>query len=146
MIAVVQRVNEARVRVDGRIVGEIGRGLLVLAAIERGDTPDGLRGVAKRLVHLRVFPAELKSFEIDLKAEGGGLLLISNFTVAADTSASRRPSLSGAAPPAEAKILFDQLVEFVREEGIAVATGEFGADMLVESINDGPTTFIVRSK
>jgi D-tyrosyl-tRNA(Tyr) deacylase len=146
MIAVVQRVSEARVVVDDHTVGEIGPGLLVLAAVEKDDTATVVEWTANKLVALRVFPQADKSFDLDVKQIGGGILLVSNFTVAAETRRGRRPSLEPAASPDKGRELFDQLVEAVKRLGVPVATGQFGADMKVSLTNDGPVTFLVRSR
>lgn len=148
MIAVVQRVLEGRVVVDGRTVGEIGHGLLVLAAVERDDQPAEIEWTAAKLAGLRIFRSEdgTKHFDRDVKQVGGGLLLVSNFTVAAETRKGRRPSLEGAASPERGREMFELFFEAVRREsGVRVETGEFGADMKVSLVNDGPVTFIVRS-
>jgi D-tyrosyl-tRNA(Tyr) deacylase len=146
MIAVVQRVSEATVAVEGRIVGEISRGLLVLVAIERDDTATDVEWMANKLVGLRIFRSGEKHFELDVKQAGGAILLVSNFTVAAETRKGRRPSLEAAASPQKGKELFEKLVEAVKAVGVMVATGEFGADMQVSLINNGPVTFLVRSR
>ena len=146
MIAVVQRVTEARVVVEGRTVGEIGAGLLVLAAVERGDTAADVEWTASKLAGLRIFRNGEKHFDLDVKQVGGAMLLVSNFTVAGETKKGRRPSLEGAASPEEGRVMFDAFVEAVRRLGVPVATGEFGADMKVSLTNDGPVTFLVRSR
>ena len=146
MIAVVQRVSEARVVVEGQTVGEIGPGLLVLAAVEKDDTLADVEWTANKLVGLRIFPHADKSFDLDVKQTGGGILLVSNFTVAAETRRGRRPSLEPAASPDKGRDLFDQLVEAMNRSGVPVATGRFGADMKVSLTNDGPITFLVRSR
>ena len=146
MIAVVQRVTEARVVVEGRTVGEIGAGLLVLAAVERGDTAADVEWTASKLAGLRIFRNGEKHFDLDVKQVGGAMLLVSNFTVAGETKKGRRPSLEGAASPEEGRVMFDAFVEAVKKLGVPVATGEFGADMKVSLTNDGPVTFLVRSR
>ena len=146
MKCVVQRVQSASVTVDGRVVGEIGEGMLVLAAVERGDAARDINWTAARLVGLRIFRNGPKHFDLDLKQSGGAMLLVSNFTVAAATRYGRRPSLDGAAAPEEGRRMFDELVRAVRASGIAVCTGEFGADMQVRLVNDGPATFLVQSR
>jgi len=146
MIAVVQRVTEARVVVEGRIVGEIGPGLMVLAAVEAEDATGDVEWTAAKLAGLRVFRNGEKHFDLDVKQVGGGILLVSNFTVAGETRKGRRPSLDNAASPERGRALFDQLVEALRRQGVSVATGEFGADMRVSLVNDGPVTFLVRSR
>ncbi len=146
MKAVVQRVTEARVVVDGRVVGEIGAGIVVLTAVEREDAAADMEWTANKLVGLRIFPNADKQYDLDVKQIGGGVLLVSNFTVAADTRNGRRPSLIAAASPEVGRVLFDQLVEAVRKTGVTVATGEFGADMKVSLVNDGPVTLRVESR
>jgi len=142
----VQRVTEARVVVEGRIVGEIGPGLMVLAAVEAEDATGDVEWTAAKLAGLRVFRNGEKHFDLDVKQVGGGILLVSNFTVAGETRKGRRPSLDNAASPERGRALFDQLVEALRRQGVLVATGEFGADMRVSLVNDGPVTFLVRSR
>ena len=146
MIAVVQRVAWAKVEVAGRVVGEIGPGLLVLASVYAGETPDEIAWTASKLVSLRIFRSGDKHFDVDVRDAGGSILLVSNFTVAAATRRGRRPSFDRAAPPEAGRRGFDAFVEAVRKLGLSVATGEFGADMLVSSANDGPATFIVDSR
>lgn len=146
MRAVVQRVSEARVTVADRTVGEIGGGLCALVAIERDDQPPDVDWMAAKLLGLRVFRHGEKHFDRSVVETGGAILLVSNFTVAADTRKGRRPSLDGAAAPERAKELFDLLVEAVRRGGIPIATGEFGGDMRVTLTNDGPATLILDSR
>lgn len=151
MIAVVQRVSRAQVTVEGRFVGRIAAGILVLAAVETEDTQDDGEWMAAKLLSLRIFRNAEKHFDLDVTqlGPGAGVLLVSNFTVAAETSKGRRPSLSNAAPPERGRVVFDQLVETVRRLAagrVAVETGEFGAMMDVELVNDGPVTFIVESE
>jgi D-tyrosyl-tRNA(Tyr) deacylase len=147
MIAVVQRVSEARVEVAGEIVGQIGHGLLVLMAVETDDTVKEAQWIARKLSNLRIFPKDDKAYDLTVREVGGSILMVSNFTVSADTSEGRRPSLSGAAPPALAQRLFDQVVFLLRKyEMCDVATGQFGAMMKVSLVNEGPSTFIVKSE
>lgn len=146
MIAVVQRVTGARVDVDGTAAGIIDSGLLVLAAVENGDGDAQVDWLARKIVGLRVFRSGEKHFDLDVAQAGGAVLLVSNFTVAADTRKGRRPSLDAAAAPDDAAILFDRLVRAVRELGVRVETGVFGGDMKVTLTNDGPATFILRSE
>jgi D-aminoacyl-tRNA deacylase len=146
MIAVVQRVAWAKVEVGGRVVGEVGPGLLVLASVYAGETAEEIAWTTNKIVSLRIFRQGEKHFDVDVRESGGGVLLVSNFTVAAATRRGRRPSFDGAAPPEEGRKGFDQFVEAVRGLGVRVETGEFGADMLVSSANDGPATFIVDSR
>lgn len=148
MIAVVQRVTGGRVTVDHRIVGQIEIGLVALVAVEQSDTDEQVRWMAEKLVGLRIFRSVdgQKHFELDVKQAGGSILLVSNFTVAASTRKGRRPSLDGAADPRTGRIMFDRFVDVVKSLGIPVATGEFGADMIVSIENDGPATFIVQTE
>lgn len=145
MIAIIQRVTQAHVAVNDRIVGQIERGLVALVAVTRTDTAAEAEWMAAKLAGFRVFRAEGKHFEADITHIGGGMLLVSNFTVAAKTRRGRRPSLDAAAEPAKAQQIFEHLVSAVRMLNIPVATGEFGADMRVSLVNDGPATFIVDS-
>jgi D-tyrosyl-tRNA(Tyr) deacylase len=146
MISVIQRVLEAKVLVDSQPVGAITHGLLVLAAVEKDDTPADVDWTANKLAALRIFPNVDKSFDLDVKQSGGSILLVSNFTVAADTRKGRRPSLDNAASPDKARDLFDQLVTAVRDLGVPVQTGQFGADMQITLTNDGPATFLLQSR
>ncbi|HNH15953.1 D-aminoacyl-tRNA deacylase [Zoogloea sp.] len=141
MIAVIQRVLEARVTVDGRIVGAIGPGLLALVAVEKGDDSPRTARMAERLMSYRVFADEAGRMNRSLAETGGGLLLVSQFTLAADTARGTRPSFTPAAAPEDARRLFDELVRHARVRHPDVATGEFAADMKVALINDGPVTF-----
>lgn len=147
MIAVVQRVLEGSVVVDGEIVGSIQRGLVVLASVVKGDTDKELEWMANKLIGLRIFRDESgnKHFDRDVREIGGSILLVSNFTVAASTKQGRRPSLDRALAPAEADIMFSKFVGMMRRNDIPIETGRFGADMKVTIINDGPVTFIVDS-
>jgi D-tyrosyl-tRNA(Tyr) deacylase len=142
---IVQRVTEAAVTVEGEVVGRIGPGMLVLAAVERGDRLSQVEWTAQKLVGMRIFRSGDKHFEADIRQVGGSMLLVSNFTVAAATRQGRRPSFDDAMEPKDARPIFDQLVETVRGLGIPVETGQFGAMMLVSSTNDGPATFIVET-
>lgn len=143
MRQVLQRVSEARVRVGEKLVGEIGPGLLVLVGIEAGDGEEQVDAAARKLSGLRVFEDDAGRMNLDVRAVDGAFLLVSQFTLAGDPLAKgRRPSFDGAAPPAEAEVLFDRLVERLRELGHRVETGEFGAHMAVELVNDGPVTFV----
>jgi D-tyrosyl-tRNA(Tyr) deacylase len=145
MICIVQRVLEACVTVAGEIVGSIDAGMLVLAAVERGDTPAQVDWTAGKLVGMRIFRSGEKHFDADLLQTGGSMLLVSNFTVAAATRKGRRPSFDQAADPVDAEKVFDDLIRAVRALGVKVETGKFGADMRVGSVNDGPATFIVNT-
>jgi D-tyrosyl-tRNA(Tyr) deacylase len=141
MIALIQRVRSASVRVDERLTGEIGPGLLALIGIQREDDSSTARRLLDKLLAYRVFGDEAGRMNRSLTDTGGGLLLVSQFTLAADTKKGTRPSFTLAAPPEEARELFEHLVDLARAAHPLVATGEFGADMQVSLVNDGPVTF-----
>ena len=141
MIGLIQRVSGARVDIDGQNVAEIGLGLLVLVGIERGDGPNEARKLAARLTAYRVFPDDLGKMNRSVGEVGGAVLLVPQFTLAADTSSGLRPSFSRAAPPALGAALFDALVAAVAATNIPHACGRFAADMQVTLTNDGPVTF-----
>lgn len=145
MIALLQRVTDARVVVDGAVVGEIGRGLLVLAAVCRADTARDAERLAERIVGYRLFPEAAGRMNLSLADVGGGLLVVPQFTLAADTRKGTRASFSGAADPETGERYFDQLVSACRRRLGEVATGRFGADMQVSLTNDGPVTFWLES-
>lgn len=145
MIGLLQRVTEGRVLVGGRVVGQIGPGLLVLLAVEPGDGPAQADRLIERLVGYRVFPDGQDRMNLSLADSGGELLLVPQFTLAADTRKGMRPSFTGAAPPDLGRRLFDHAVEAARRKLPGrVSTGEFGADMKVSLTNDGPVTFWLR--
>lgn len=142
MRIVLQRISQARVRVEGKTVGEIGRGLLVYVGIEGGDGEDQVEAAARKLGGLRVFEDEAGRMNLDSEAVGGAFLLVSQFTLAGSLARGRRPSFDGAARPEHAEPLFDALVERLQSLGRRVETGRFRTHMHVESINDGPVTFV----
>lgn len=141
MIGLLQRVSEASVRVDGAEVSRIGPGLLVLVGVEKGDSETQADRLLERLLGYRVFSDDQGRMNRSLAEVGGGLLLVSQFTLAADTDKGTRASFSSAAPPEEGRRLFDHLVDKARLAHPDVATGEFGAHMEVALVNDGPVTF-----
>ena len=143
MRLVIQRVSSAAVRVEGETVGEIGRGLLVLAGVERGDGMEKVRAAAEKLAGLRVFEDDAGKMNLDTAAAGGAFLVVSQFTLAGSLARGRRPSFDNAAPPEEAAPLVDALVEDLRGRGFRVETGRFRAYMEVSLVNDGPVTFVV---
>jgi D-tyrosyl-tRNA(Tyr) deacylase len=145
VIGLLQRVTRARVEVGGRIVGEIGRGLLIFVAVERGDGEAQAGRLSERLLNYRVFPDEAGRMNRSVLDIRGEILLVSQFTLAADTRSGARPSFTPAAEPAEAQRLFDYCLAQVRQYPLRVASGEFGADMQVELVNDGPVTFSLRA-
>ena len=140
MRAVIQRVTRARVVVDGEVAGEIGPGLLVYAGVADGDGPDEARWLAHKLAELRVFPDDDGRFDRSLLEVDGAALVVSQFTLLANTRRGRRPSFTDAARPEVAEPLIEQLMAALRALGVTVAGGRFGAHMLVESENDGPVT------
>ena len=144
MIGLLQRVSEASVTVEGREVGAIGPGLLVLVGVEKGDAEAQAERLLERLLNYRVFSDPEGRMNLALAETGGGLLLVSQFTLAADTDKGNRPSFSSAAPPDEGRRLFDHLVARARAVHPLVATGEFGAHMRVALVNDGPVTIRLR--
>jgi len=146
MICVIQRVSQASATVDGQIVGQIDQGMLVLAAVHATDSAEDVAWTARKLASLRIFAEGERNFDRDVQEIGGSILLVSNFTVAADARKGRRPSLAGAAEPAAGREKFDQLVAAVRALGVNVQIGQFGADMKIALINDGPVTFIINSR
>ncbi len=145
MIALIQRVSSASVSVEGRQVGAIGNGLLALIGIQREDDEARAKRLLEKLLAYRVFADEAGRMNRSLDDTGGGLLLVSQFTLAADTKKGSKPSFSPAAPPDTARTLFDYLVALARSAHPDVSTGEFGADMKVSLINDGPVTFWLES-
>ncbi len=146
MRAVVQRVSSARVLVDQEVVGQIQRGLLVLLGVARTDMPEQARWLADKVVGLRIFEDAEGKMNRDLAEIGGGLLVVSQFTLYGDCRKGRRPSFVDAAPPEIAIPLYEAFITAVRANGITTATGRFGAMMQVELINDGPVTLILDSK
>lgn len=140
MLAVVQRVREAKVVVEGRTIGAIGQGLLVLVCAERGDGEGQAERLLAKLLKLRIFSDEAGKMNRSVQDVGGGLLVVSQFTLAADTSGGNRPSFTNAAPPDEGRRLYDFFVERARAAHPVVQTGEFAADMQVHLVNDGPVT------
>lgn len=141
MIGLLQRVTEARVVVAGETVGSIGRGLLVLIGVERGDGEAQAERLLERLLGYRVFPDAEDRMNLSVRDIGGGLLLVPQFTLPADTRKGMRPSFTPAAAPEEGRRLFDYLVARARAQHHDIATGRFGADMQVSLTNDGPVTF-----
>ena len=144
MISLVQRVSQARVEVGGIAIGAIGRGLLVLVCAERGDSEAQADKLLAKLLKLRIFSDAAGKMNWSVQDVNGGLLLVSQFTLAADTSGGNRPSFTNAAAPAEGRRLYDYLVAQARLAHPDVATGEFGADMQVHLVNDGPVTIPLR--
>jgi D-tyrosyl-tRNA(Tyr) deacylase len=144
MIGLLQRVSHANVVVDGETIAAIGSGLAVLVGVERGDTRHEASRLLERLLSFRVFADEAGRMNLSLVDSGGELLLIPQFTLAADTSRGNRPGFSKAAPPEQGEPLFDTLVGLAQQAGVKVATGRFGAMMQVNIANEGPVTFTLR--
>ena len=141
MIGLIQRVSEASVKVEGQVVGQIGRGLLVLLGVEKQDDETTTQRLLERILTYRVFPDAEGKMNLSLTDIGGGLLLVPQFTLAADTHKGARPSFSSAATPAHGAAMFDYFVNAAREKHDKVEIGVFGADMKVSLVNDGPVTF-----
>lgn len=140
MIGLLQRVSRAHVEVQGEVIGVVERGLLVLVGVERGDTEAQAERLLDRILGYRVFEDAAGKMNRSLEDDGGGLLLVPQFTLAADTRKGMRPSFTPAAPPREGARLFDYLLESARQRYAPVAAGRFGADMAVHLVNDGPVT------
>ncbi len=141
MIALIQRVRSAAVHIDAQCVGEIGTGLLALIGIQKEDAEDNAERLLEKLLNYRVFADDAQRMNRSLRDTGGGLLLVSQFTLAADTRKGTRPSFSSAAPPDRAQALFEHLLRRARSIHPQVEAGRFGADMQVSLVNDGPVTF-----
>lgn len=141
MIALLQRVNEASVVVDGKTIGEIGQGILVFIGVEKNDTSDHVTRLLNKILGYRIFADEQDKMNMNVKDIQGGLLMVPQFTLAADTQKGTRPSFSSAAPPDIGQALFNEFVEEAKRQYSIIATGRFGADMKVSLINDGPVTF-----
>ncbi|MBY6187977.1 D-tyrosyl-tRNA(Tyr) deacylase [Marinobacter hydrocarbonoclasticus] len=141
MIALIQRVSEARVDVAGETIGAIDGGLLVLLGVQRDDDEARLRKLADKVMKYRIFSDDAGKMNLNVQQAGGSLLVVSQFTLAADTEKGLRPSFSSAAHPSEAERLYEAFVAYCRSQGMTVETGSFGADMKVSLTNDGPVTF-----
>jgi len=141
MIALLQRVTQAKVEVEGKIIGQIGPGLAVLLGVQRGDTEAQADRLLQRLLAYRVFADQDGRMNYNVQQSGGGLLLVPQFTLAADTTSGNRPSFTPAAPPEEGQRLFEYFVAQARCRHPVVETGRFGANMQVSLTNDGPVTF-----
>ena len=146
MRAVLQRVTRARVLVEGRATGEIGAGVLVLLGVGKGDTPAVAAQLAEKTAQLRMFNDAQGKMNVSLVESGGAALVVSQFTLYADVSRGRRPGFDGAAPPDQAKLLYEEYVRCLRAAGVRVETGVFQAHMEVELVNDGPVTILLDSE
>lgn len=145
MRAVIQRVSQARVTVEGSVLGEIGPGLLVLLGVAKPDTAADAQFLAEKIVNLRVFPDEAGKMNRSALATGGALLVVSQFTLYGDCRKGRRPSFDAAAPAEQARNLYERFIEAARRSGLRVETGVFQAHMDVSLVNDGPVTLVVES-
>lgn len=141
MKALIQRVSEASVEVEGEIVGQIGAGILVLLGVEKGDTEQQADKLLHKISHYRMFYDAEGKMNLNVQQIGGGLLIVSQFTLAAETDKGLRPSFSAAALPADAQHLYAYFIEQARKQNCPVQTGQFAADMKVRLLNDGPVTF-----
>ena len=144
MIALVQRVRQARVEVAGRVTGSVGAGLLVFVCAEPQDDEAAAARLVAKLLKLRIFSDDAGRMNRSVQDVGGGLLVVSQFTLAADTSGGNRPSFTGAAPAAQGRALYEHVLALARASGLPVGAGEFGADMQVHLVNDGPVTIPLR--
>src|SRR5579859_5919862 len=143
MRAVIQRVSQARVKVEGSVLGEIGPGLLVLLGVAKPDTAADAEFLAEKILNLRVFPDQAGKMNRSLLDTGGALLVVSQFTLYGDCRKGRRPSFDAAAPAEQARALYEHFVEAARATGIRVETGVFQSHMAVSLVNDGPVTFVI---
>lgn len=141
MIALIQRALNASVTVDGETIGEIGPGLLILLGVEKGDDEQKAQRLCERVLGYRIFSDDNGKMNLNVQQAGGSVLVVSQFTLAADTQKGMRPSFSGGAEPAEAQRLYEDFVACCRNKGVVTETGRFAADMQVALVNDGPVTF-----
>lgn len=146
MRAVVQRVLGAKVTVDREIVGQIDAGLLVYLGVQKGDTNDDMLWTAEKIIKMRIFPDSEERMQFPVTEIAGGILVVSQFTLCADMNNGNRPSFQNAEAPAEAEAMYEAFVLYLSGKGVPVQTGQFGAMMHVESVNDGPLTILLDSK
>ena len=146
MRAVVQRVTNADVKIDGRVNGKKDDGFLVLLGVGNGDTEEDMKYIADKIIKLRIFSDENDKMNLSLEDVGGSMLVISQFTLYGDCSHGRRPYFGNAMEPVSANEMYEKFVAYIKEQGIHTETGEFGADMKVSLTNDGPVTIILESK
>ncbi len=145
MLGLIQRVSHASVEVDGEVVGDIGRGILLLLGVQREDTEESAKKLLHKVMHYRIFPDENDKMNLNVHQAEGGLLVVSQFTLAADTQKGLRPSFTLSAPPEQAEALYDYFLAQAAEVCPQVAAGVFGASMKVSLCNDGPVTFMLES-
>ncbi len=146
MKIVVQKTSKAQVIVDGRIIGKISKGFVLFVGIKKGDTENIAKKMAEKVAKLRIFEDKNNKMNLSLKDTGGSVLAVSQFTLLADVKKGNRPSFIDAENPEKAKYLFDKFVEYLKEEGISVETGQFQAYMQVHIVNEGPTTILLDSE
>lgn len=146
MRAVLQRVERARVSVDGKSIAAIGKGLLVYLGVEEGDGPADMDYISDKVRYLRIFGDETGRMNLDVAEAGGAVLVVSQFTLLGDCRKGRRPGFSRAEAPEKAEALYETVINALRERGLSVETGAFGAHMEVESLNDGPVTMLLESR
>lgn len=146
MRALLQRVSEARVEIDGAVVGSVGTGFLVLLGVARGDTDADISRLVDKIRHLRVFPDLAGKMNLDIAQAGGGVLCVSQFTLLADCSKGRRPGFGAGEDPVRARALWESFCEALAGAGLEVGRGRFGADMRVHLVNDGPVTLWLDSR
>ena len=146
MIGLIQRVTQASVQVEGKTVGEIGKGILVLLGVDRDDDEAKAKRLVERICSYRIFPDQQGKMNLNVEQAGGSLLVVSQFTLVADTKKGTRPGFSLGASPEKGELLYTKFVEFCQAREIKVQTGEFGADMQVSLVNDGPVTFSLEVK
>ena len=143
MRALIQRVSSARVAVGAETIGAVGHGVLILLGVKSGDDQAALAYLVEKIIHLRIFSDEEGKMNRSLLDVGGEVMVVSQFTLYADCRKGRRPSFQGAAPPAEGERLYEEFVQALRDKGLKVATGRFGAEMQVTLVNDGPVTILL---
>lgn len=145
MIGLIQRVKEAKVEVEGQLVGQIEQGILLLLGVEQDDSPASTEKLCSKVLNYRIFADQQGKMNLNLRQIGGKLLVVSQFTLVADTQKGNRPGFSSGASPELGEQLYDHFVQLAKNAGIGCETGKFGADMQVSLINDGPVSFILRS-
>lgn len=145
MKALLQRVKHASVSVDNKLIAQIDHGLLVFLGVEKGDTPENMQTLADNILNYRMFNDPDGKMNLDIKQVDGKILLVSQFTLVANTKRGRRPSFTDAAPPQNARMLYNHMADYIVEKLGHVQTGKFAADMKVELLNDGPVTFMLES-
>ncbi len=146
MIFVIQRVGNSRVLIEKNIISKIKKGLLIFIGIEKFDKKTDIEYIVKKTLNIRIFPDKKNNMNLSVKDVNGEIMLVSQFTLCADTKKGRRPSFNNAAPPSKAKLLYNDIIRKFKETNLNVKTGEFGANMNIEINNNGPVTIILNSK